>query len=57
VLGPLSRTASRVALPDSWESTQFRVASFGEAAEVVGAVAVALRRIDPLALTPRWVTA
>jgi predicted NBD/HSP70 family sugar kinase len=53
ILGPLSSTASRVALPDSWTDVDFRVATFAEDAEVVGAVAVALRRIDPLSLTPR----
>jgi predicted NBD/HSP70 family sugar kinase len=53
ILGPLSSTASRVALPDSWMDVDFRVATFAEDAEVVGAVAVALRRIDPLSLTPR----
>jgi predicted NBD/HSP70 family sugar kinase len=53
MLDPLRRTASRVALPDSWEDSEFRVATFAEDAEVVGAVAVALRRIDPLSLAPR----
>jgi predicted NBD/HSP70 family sugar kinase len=53
MLEPLRRTASRVALPDSWGDTEFRVATFGEDAEVVGAVAVALRRIDPLTSAQR----
>jgi predicted NBD/HSP70 family sugar kinase len=57
MLDPLWRTASRVALPDSWQDSEFRVATFAEDAEVVGAVAVALRRIDPLSLAPRLVHA
>lgn len=48
ILAPLRRTASRVALPESWEATDVRVATHADDAEVVGAVVVALRRIDPL---------
>jgi predicted NBD/HSP70 family sugar kinase len=53
VLDPLRRAASRVALPDSWSDAEFRIATFADDAEVVGAVAVALRRIDPLSQSLR----
>ena len=44
----VSRAAERVALPASWRLTEVRLARYADDAEVIGAVAEARRRLDPL---------